>query len=286
MIQYLTRNQLDEKNYDNCIANAVNTRIYAHSWYLDRVCDDWDVLVKNDYQYVMPLPKRRKYGIHYIYQVPWIQQLGVFSTEMIDESIVHQFIKSIPKKYKQIDIFLNSDNRFLNKDIGIRKNYILSLNSSFDIIRNAYNKNRKRISKTDFSNFKIDKKGSVVEFLNLYTNQEINYKTHKDSFEKLQNLLNYNNCNNIWNVYKNKTLVAGLYWLKDSHRITYLVPIATAEAKQENIPTFLINELIKEHENTKSILDFEGSMVEGVANFYKSFGAKEEEYFWYKKRFF
>ena len=287
MIQYVTRNQLDIEKYNECISNAVNTRIYAFSWYLDSVCDDWDILIKDDYQAVMPLPKRRKYSIHYIYQVPWIQQLGVFSDITIDESIIYQFITSIPKKYKLIDVFLNSNNRFSSKYLSIRNNYTLSLNVSFDSIKDNYNKNRKRISKTDFSTFRIDKKGNINEFLNLYKKQDINYKTHKDSFEKLQNLLNTNyNYSNIWNVYKNNNLIAGLYWLKDNYRITYLVPIASVEAKQENIPTFLINELVKEHENTSYILDFEGSMIEGVAKFYKSFGAVKEEYFWYKRRLF
>ncbi len=285
MIQYLTRNQLDERKYNNCISKASNSRIYAYSWYLDIVCDNWDVLIKDDYQAVMPLPKRRKYGINYIYQAPWIQQLGVFSNDYIDESIIGEFINSIPKKFRLIDVFLNPENRFSNKYISVRNNYILPLNSDFVTIKNNYNKNRKRISKIDFSNFRIDKKGNESKFLSLYKEQDINYKTHKDSFEKLQKLLNNSNGDiNIWNVYKKDNLIAGLCWLKDNNRITYLVPIATYEAKKENIPTFIVNQLIEEYENSNYILDFEGSMIEGVAKFYKSFGAVIEEYFWYKRR--
>ena len=35
--------QIDFNKYDACIAAAINSRIYAYSWYLDAVCDDWDV---------------------------------------------------------------------------------------------------------------------------------------------------------------------------------------------------------------------------------------------------
>jgi len=284
MIKHLNRNQLEEKKYNDCISKAINSRIYAYSWYLDTICDDWDILVKDDYHTVMPLPKRKKYGIHYIYRAPWIQQLGVFSDQSIDESLIHQFIKSIPKKYKLIDVFFNSDNQFSSKYTSIRNNYTLSLDLIFDDIKNNYNKNRKRISKTGYSKFRIDKNGSSAEFLNLYKEQHLNYKSHKDAIEKLQNLLNINNDQvNTWNVYDTDKLVAGLCWLKDNNRITYLVPLATDEAKKENIPTHIVNELIKEHENKNYILDFEGSMAEGVANFYKSFGAVKEVYFHFRK---
>jgi hypothetical protein len=78
-------------------------------------------------------------------------------------------------------------------------------------------------------------------------------------------------------------MVAGLVWLKDKNRITYLLPVAKEQAKKQNIPSFIMNELIKEHQNTNYILDFEGSMIEGIAQFYKSFGAREEVYYWYKR---
>lgn len=286
MIRYLLHNEIDFVKYNKCIDESSNSRIYAFSWYLDVVCDDWDVLVKNDYEMVMPLPKRKKYSINYVYQVPWVQQLGVFSKYIIDKSIIYQFIKSIPKKYKLVDVFINSDNEFSSKYLSIRNNYILPLNLDLEAIKINYNKNRKRISKTDFSNFLIDKKGSINKFLDLYKRQNTNYKSHKDTFIRLQKLLDIKNSyTNVWNVYKNGKMIAGLFWLKDKHRITYLAPVATSEAKKENVPTYIVNELIKEHESTNYILDFEGSMVKGVANFYKSYGAVKEEYYHFKRRF-
>jgi len=284
MIQYLTRNQLDVEKYNHCISNAFNSRIYGYSWYLDAICDAWDILVKDDYQAVMPLPKRKKYGVSYIYQAPWAQQLGVFSLAEIEESTIIAFIHAIPKKFKLVDVFLNSKNKFSSKYLKDRTNYILALDSDFETLKNNFNTNRKRVCKTNFDNFRIDKKGNTKAFLEFYKNQESNYKTHKDTFEKLQKLI-YTNSSTIyiWNVYQDNRIIASLCWLKNHNRITYLAPIATAEAKKENIPTFIINEIIKEHENSNYILDFEGSMIKGVAQFYKSFGAKKETYSQYKK---
>ena len=286
MIEYIAHKNLDIVKYDKCIAGSFNTKIYAYSWYLDCVADDWDVLVLNDYEVVMPLPRRKKYGLNYIYQVPWVQQLGVFSKDNIDESLIRNFIDKIPKKYILVDYFFNSENTFSSIYITNRINFLLNLNVSYKKIIEGYNNNRKRITKHGFINYVLDQNGSWEEFLDLYKNQNGNYKTHKDSIEKLQNLLNINHSSiHIWNVYKNKELIAGLVWLKDKYRITYLLPVATDQAKKENIFTFIVNELIKEYQNTNYTLDFEGSIIAGIANFYKSFGAKEEEYYWYKKKY-
>jgi len=286
VIEYVDNKKIDTKKYDKCISASLNSRIYVYSWYLDCVTDSWDALVLNDYEAVMPLPRRKKYGLNYIYQVPWVQQLGIFSKTKINEFTITEFIRKIPKKFVLLDMNFNSKNIFSSKYASKRINFLLDLNTSFEEIIKGYNKNRRRITNHDFSDYFLDKKGKQKEFIELYVNQNLNYKTHKDSLEMLQNLLESNQDPiHIWNVYKNGELLAGLVWLKDEFRITYLVPVATDQAKKDNIPTFIINELVKEYQNTNYTLDFEGSMVKGVANFYKSFGAKTEEYLWYRRTF-
>ena len=72
MIQYLKNNEIDIEKYDNCIKSSLNSRIYAFSWYLNIVADNWDVLVLNDYEAVMPLPflKRKRNGTYWSYFAP------------------------------------------------------------------------------------------------------------------------------------------------------------------------------------------------------------------------
>jgi hypothetical protein len=65
----------------NAIARSFNGIVYAYSWYLDIVSPGWDALVKDDYKSVMPLTWRKKYGIKYLYQPFFTQQLGVFSSD-------------------------------------------------------------------------------------------------------------------------------------------------------------------------------------------------------------
>lgn len=282
-IKYLLNKDIDLDKYNACIACSINERIYALSWYLDLVTDNWDALILNDYEAVMPLPRRKKYGLDYIYQAPWVQQLGVFSKNEITPELLNNFIAHLPKKFVLVDYLFNSENLFANKKMEQRTNYILRLNRSFESLTDSFNKNKKRIVKKDFSAWKILKNGNKSDFLELYKIENIKFPSHKDAYDKLNNLLKSDSIN-VWNVYEKEKIIAGLLWLKDDKRITYLVPVATDDAKKEDIPTFLVTELMKEFENTDYIFDFEGSMVKGVAKFYQSFGAEKEFYYWYKKR--
>jgi len=79
MIHYVKREDLMVAKYNDCIENSIQSRIYAFSWYLDIVADNWDVLVLNDYEAVMPVPFRRKFRINYVYPPFWLLELGLFS---------------------------------------------------------------------------------------------------------------------------------------------------------------------------------------------------------------
>jgi len=98
MIKCLLHNNIDKKKYDLCVAKSVQSKVYAFSWYLEAVTEAWDVLVLNDYEAVMPLPYRKKYGICYIFQPYWIQHLGVFSKNILSDNDLKLFVDNIPKK--------------------------------------------------------------------------------------------------------------------------------------------------------------------------------------------
>jgi hypothetical protein len=287
MIKYIPHNLVDRDKYDLCIAQAKNARLYAHSWYLDCVAEKWDVLMSDAYSKVMPLPCRKKYGINYVYMPSWTQQLGVFSKDDIAADEMHAFINSIPGKFVLVDYMLNASNPVSSFSAHKRNNFILPLHQDFEEIFRGYNKNRQRISKLGFDAFYIDKKGGGKDFLRLLEGGPLNYSISKDAMGKIKNLLKMDNDHiHIWTVYKKEKCVAGLVWLFDAHRITYLFPVVADDAKKEHVNTFLVNELIRDHQNSGKVLDFEGSMFPGVARFYKSFGAGVETYHMFKKRLF
>ena len=285
MIKYIPYRQIDKKRYDRCIQKSVNSRVYAFSWYLDCVTEAWDLLVEGDYEVVMPLPRKAKYGIPYISTPSWVQQLGVFSQQHLSERKIREFLKAIPGKFLWIDYQLNADNQISLKSGSSKKNYLLSLQGSYKEIQNGYNKNRKRISNKASEGLYLDKKGAIDVFIENYKKQYKPYAISELAISQLRCLCTSNSKHvHVWNIFDNGIFRAGLVWLSDARRITYLVPVSDEKAKQLHVSTFIINELIRDFQGQNMVLDFEGSMISGVGKFYQSFGAQTESYIYFKKR--
>jgi len=145
-IKYRKHGEIDYDKWDRCIKSASNSRIYATSWYLDRTAIIWDALVRGDYEFVMPLPAGKKYGIRYIYQPVFSQQLGIFPAP--DNKIAAHFFSEIRKRFRYAIIHLNSE----NPDPGIsetgyftvRNNFLLFVNKGYQAVFENYSKNTKR----------------------------------------------------------------------------------------------------------------------------------------------
>lgn len=291
MIRYLTGNEIDFKKYDNCISTALNSRIYAYSWYLDIVADsNWDVLVLNDYEAVMPLPKRKKYFINYIFLLPWVQQLGVFSINEINENLIKSFIHKIPKKFKLIDIYFNSENFFQDKNLSLRVNYILSLNRPYETIIKNYKKGRKSSVKQALKNdLEVVENYSYGEIINLFKiNKGVKLNKSNVDYNILNALIdaallfNMAECLAVLN--NKKELIGGALFLKNDKRITYLFSSINNEGREKQAMSFLIDYVVKKFSNSEYIFDFEGSMINDIALFFKSFGAEKEIYYHFNSK--
>ncbi len=67
MIKHLKYEHIDKERWDDCIDQSFNGVIYAYSWFLDVVCEEWEALVEGDYERVFPINFRKKYGNqHYL----------------------------------------------------------------------------------------------------------------------------------------------------------------------------------------------------------------------------
>jgi hypothetical protein len=146
MIKYLRQDEINVDKWDQCISHSVNGMIYAFSWYLDIVNNRWEALVEGDYERVMPLTPGKKANINYLFQPPFTQQLGIFSTSHLTSQVVNDFIKAIPSKYKLIEINLNTYNKPDSQTTGFTPwlTHELDLISDYDTITKNYSNNLKR----------------------------------------------------------------------------------------------------------------------------------------------
>ena len=63
------------------------------------------------------------------------------------------------------------------------------------------------------------------------------------------------------------------------NRFYYLMAASNSEGKQHRAMFSILHTFIQNNANTHAVLDFEGSEIPGVAQFYKGFGASNEPYF-------
>lgn len=289
MIRFVSHNEINIKKYDNCITESTNSLIYGLSWYLNCVTDYWGVLIFNDFEAVMPLPIKKKYGLNYIFLPSWVQQLGIFSKNEIKPELIDDFLRAIPKKIKLVNILFNYGNYFQHKFLIPRDNYILDLNKTYESLFKNFKKGRKHsIHKSQKLSLKIQKTNDVRLLLEIFKmNKGAELRKKESEYEQLEQIVSTAlqlQKADVFHVLDNDgSLLGGAVFLYHKNRITYLFSGLNDKGRKSQANSFLINYIIHKNADSNNILDFEGSMIGNIASFYKSFGAVKETYFFYKK---
>ncbi len=291
MIHYLSHNEIDQEKWDLCLEQASNSLIYGYSWYLNQVSPGWDALVYGDYHAVMPLTKKQKYFISYLYQPFFTQQLGVFAKAQLSQELLLDFVSNIPSKYRLIDISLNEQNYFLSEKYRLikKKNFVLNLNKPYDKLLKDYNSQANR-------NLKKAKKQEVELKSISFKEVVIFYRMHKGEVTRNVSASDYANLESLLDMAwkRGKLFSKGVYsksgellacgsFLMQKGRIIFLLGTSSASGRDFGAMHFLMDNVIFQFANHKMLLDFEGSEIPGIARFYKSFGASKTHYFRLKK---
>lgn len=284
-INYLTYQQIDKVKWDACIKEASNGLIYGYSFYLDTMSKNWDALVLNDYEAVMPLTWKKKYAIHYLYQPAFTACLGVFGKN-INAETVNSFLHAIPEKFKYWDIYFNPDNVFNLPDYNLyeRKNYVLDLSSNYEKLFADFKDNIKRnIKKSEKFGLLINKNIDIADVIILAKEQASAYAAPGENdfinFEKLYQLLYGKEKATAYAVFaKDKQLLAAAVFFFSHNRAYYILVGNHPNGKTLGASHALINAFIKDYAGENLLLDFEGSDIPSLAFFYSSFNAVEEKY--------
>lgn len=282
MIKYLKHNEIDKGKWDNCIENATNPMVYGLSWYLDIICEHWDALILDDYQAVLPLPWKRKFGLKYIYHPFFAQQLGVFY-QCDEKPNINSLLKAIPRTFVKYEISFNHTFEITGQDQFKRLNLILPLQSPYEETHKAFNSNTKRnIKKGLDTDWKFNSNVSVDQFLKLKKTNPVNdlNKHHFTILDQLFSKLIETKHGQIIGIENSDSqLLSAALFVTYKKRIIYLFSASANDGKTNSCMFKIVNKVIQENIKKINILDFEGSMVPGVARFFKGFGAQEEYYY-------
>lgn len=287
MVRLVKHNDLDLELWDRCIKESACNLVYAQSWYLDALTDQqWCGLVLDEYAAVMPLCYKSKYGIRYLAQPLFAQQLGVFSKIEITSSMCKIFLKAIPRKYWFVDMAFNFTNTSAINEVEVgvqpRINIELQLNKSYQSIHQSFSENTKRnIKKIKTQELRLHDSKSLLQVIDIFKSEKGRHSDIKEKdYHKLVALfaagLALQKCfvAEVFDSIQN-TLLAGALFIITDNRLIFLFSGMSQEGKNKKAMFYLINEIIKKYSQTSMILDFEGSMDENLARFYKGFGGSE-----------
>ena len=279
-IRHLTHSEINKEMWDACVINSANGLIYAQSWYLDAMSPNWDALVHKDYIAVMPLTISRKFGVSYLSQPAFSQQLGIIGRLGFEEEVTQRFLDIVFSKFPLVEINLNFKNEYAP---GAKKcNLILNLGQSFEMIQSSFR--RDLITKANNANLRIEDSVDYEEVINsfreLYSEKIPHLKEkHFANFLKVCNHLS-----KTANLFVRKVLnqegrlIANALFFKDEKRIYYMMSATYSEGRKFNANALILHEVIKEFSGSNYVFDFEGSSIPSINSFFKKFNPVEQYY--------
>jgi len=284
VIQFVERKEINDRKWDECIQHSFNGNLYGYSWFLDSVAPEWNALIEDDYERVFPVVFRKRFGISYIYQPFFTQQLGLYSRKQLSSDILHQFIRSIPGHFRMGEINLNTHNQADEKSFKIipQFNHELDLIKNYEDLRSKYSDNLARnLKKADKAGLNISrniKPDDIIDIFRRNRGKDIAHLKESD-YSRLKRMTYtciHKGIADIWGVYNlQNQLCAGAFFFTINKKTIFLFSGLSSEGKECGAMPYLIDSFIREHAGKPVTFDFDGSNDPNLARFYKSFGARE-----------
>ena len=286
-IKYYRHHQIDQEKWDKTIDASYNGMVYAYTFFLNSMAGKrWDALILGDYEAVFPLVYGRKFGMRYLYQPFFCQQLGLFSKTRITQDQMEQFIKAIPRKFVYWDFHLNYENDFFNPLINFvnRTSFTIDLHQDYVSIYDKFNSDaKKNLAKSAIIGYNIVSQDPVNIaadcFFEAYGHWYPNVPSLKKKITQCAHTAIQLNKGFTRSIYgKDGQLWCSGFFFMAKNRIHYAMAAPTEEGKKYGATHILIDEVLKEFSNRLMVFDFEGSDLKSVAYFYAKFGSVKQHY--------
>jgi hypothetical protein len=283
-IRYLKNREIDIIAWDKCIAASFNSSVYAFSWYLDLVCENWDALVEDDYRSVMPLPKHLFFGKDIIGLPYFLNELGIFSITPVNASKTKAFIEAIPHIFAYYQIILNKYNPVALKDTSflMRTRYELDLIKPYYKLSGFYSPGLQQqiilamargfsfimgLSPNDMIRFIVKKQFRLPKALTRH-----NFRLLRSV---MAGLIRYKS-GELYGVYDSHNELAsiGLFaWI--NYQINLIFHVVADDRLNDFAHLFLIDRFVDKYSETNTTLVFDSAIIPLPKIDYKDFGARE-----------
>ena len=287
-IKYLSATEIKKDEWDKRVKASLNRRIYATSRFLETFSPGWEAIVLNDGQAFMPVTCSRKYGIKYVFQPVFLQQLGFFFLDDSSLGSLPACLEKLCSNFSFIDISMNEMNDILQLNYNVKRmsNFILPMDRAYPLIAEDYNNNtRRNITKARRLGISMvtDYKPSEIIRLFMDNNGSKFSKITSESYNRLMKVIEGGLAGGIIQIRAaraiNGDIIAAACFLNDFDRYVFYFSANTEEGRLQGAMPWLIDDFIREKSGENMLLDFNGSMNPGIARFYKGFGARQTFYY-------
>lgn len=299
---------MDNKlTYKNLCEQHADIPLFSQYWWIDAIAGNrkWDVIIAHNNQgaiiatmpyvmgkkslftYVLQPTLLQCYQLHFFYPenttTEQNQLLQLQATNNILEQIetlkLSVFEQNFDSHFNCSDAFKSKGYKisqrvtYLIEDIGSPNNVFAAFSASKQRqIRNA----EKQLT-TNINNITAD------EFYNLHcqflAKRKRKSELNRQVFVNLcQQSIAHNQGEIISITDSDGNINACLFYVWDKTTAYFLVPIYNPTYSKSGASALMVWEAIKRASNKVQIFDFEGSMDEGIANFYQKFGSKAQQY--------
>jgi hypothetical protein len=292
MIRYISHEEVNRPQWDTLITEAPNGLIYALSWYLDIVSPGWAAFVKEEqgrYVAVLPLPERRKFGLRYLKQPVFAQQLGLFYVAMPTPADWWQLADLLRKRYRFVTeyAFNTGNTDLLGKgQPGLEgttcTTYHLDLRIEYPLILAGYKPNRRRsLNQGRRRGLQIEPTQNIDQLLQIFAEntaskiygligEDYEYRILRVLYARAQQA----GMAEMWQARNSSDeVVAMILLLKFNRKIIYLFSGATVAGKAAGAISVLLDETFRAYSAQDICFDFETRDVPGLRGFYSSFGS-------------
>jgi len=291
------------EQYRKLCEKGADIPIFNQAWWLDAVCgkDHWDVLlVRNDHEIVASSPfcKTNKFGFKLIMQPKLMPFMGIWIkypenqkyetklsyekkvlTELFDQLPYFDFFYQdlhysvtnwLPlywRNYKQTNLFT----------------YVIEDLSDLDNVYNNFSSPKKRNIKKAKTILKIKHDLSAKDFFENHKmtlrkqNKDIGYPF--ELFERMYTAGYENNsAKTFYAIDENNNIHGALFIVWDQNSAYDLISTFDPDFRNSGASSLLVWETIKYVSSRTKMFDFEGSIIEPVAESFRKFGAIQKPY--------
>lgn len=281
MIEFLQHSEIDKAKWNRCVARSLSPSVFADFEMLTLASPEWCALVSDDYRAVMPLVARRKWGVPYLCTPTFFSCGGIFTDLPVDDVLLRSFLERIPRRFLRADLLLNENCPDMAQHT--LRSYRLPLARPFSEIARAFSENcRRNIKSAEKQNLTFSVSGEIAEIIRLFqSNRGATLSLRDSDYALLERCARYAQQQGWLEICSVSDeagkLLAGAFMLRDYDKVRFWFSGRDSEESASKSMFLLIREYLQMRAAEDLIFDFNGSMNENIARFYRGFGAEAVE---------